>query len=90
MSQPTQSSAGAVVIDANVLVVICAKEPTCQTAEDALNDYAVRKWVFYAPAVILTEVRFILCRKQQDGLLTAIEHAEAEKTSLYVAQSAWV
>jgi hypothetical protein len=45
MSQPTltqKTNAGAVVIDANVLVSICAQEPTCQTAEDALQDYAAK------------------------------------------------
>ena len=52
MNQPTQTwktNVGAVVIDANVLVSICAQEPTCQTAEDALDDYAARNWDFYAP-----------------------------------------
>jgi hypothetical protein len=40
MSQPTQtqSNAGAVVIDANILISICSKEPTNQIAENALND----------------------------------------------------
>ncbi|MGH9427272.1 MAG: type II toxin-antitoxin system VapC family toxin [Terriglobia bacterium] len=80
MNQPTLSSAGAVVIDANVLVSICAKEPSCQTAEDALNDYAVKNWAFYAPGAILTEVLFTLCRKHQDGSLTEAEHEEAVET----------
>ncbi len=80
MSQPTLNSAGAVVIDASVLVSICAKEPSCQTAEDALDDYAAKNWAFYAPGAILTESLFILCRKQQDGSLTEAEHAEAVKT----------
>lgn len=80
MNQPTPSNAGAVVIDANVLVAICAKEPTGQTAEDALDDYAAQNWAFYAPGAILTEVLFILCRKQQDGSLTEAEHREAVAT----------
>ena len=80
MSQPTQSSAGAVVIDANILVSICSKEPSCQTAEDALDNYASKNWAFYAPGAILTEVLFILCRKLQDGLLTEAEHEKAVKT----------
>lgn len=79
MSQPTQSSAGTVVIDASILVSICSKEPSCQTAEDALDDYAAKNWAFYAPGAILTEVLFILCRKRQDGLLTEAEHEEAVK-----------
>jgi predicted nucleic-acid-binding protein len=81
MNLPTQTqkiSAGTVIIDANVLVSICAQEPTCQTAEDALDDYAVKNWAFYAPGAILTETLFTLCRKQQDGSLTEAEHAEAQ------------
>jgi predicted nucleic acid-binding protein len=80
MSQPTQSSAGTVVIDANILISICSKEPGCQTAEDALDDYAAKNWAFYAPGAILTEVLFVLCKKRQDGLLTEAEHEEAVKT----------
>lgn len=80
MSQPTQSSAGAVVIDANILVSICSKEPSCQTAENALDDYAAKNWAFYAPGAILTEALFILCRKLHDGLLTEAEHEAAVKT----------
>jgi predicted nucleic acid-binding protein len=82
MSQPTQTqnNAGAAVIDANVLVSICSKEPSHQTAEDALADYAARNWAFYAPGAILTEVLFILCKKRQDGLLTEAEHEEAVAT----------
>ena len=80
MSQPTQNSAGAVVIDANILVSICSKEPTCRTAEDALDDYAAKNWAFYAPGAILTEVLFVLCKKLQDGILTEAEHEQAVKT----------
>ena len=71
------NSAGAVVIDANVLVAILAREPTIQTAKKALADYAVRGWELYAPGAILTEVLFILCKKLQDGLMTAAEHQSA-------------
>jgi len=75
MSQP--NSPGVVVIDANILVSICSKEPTCETAENALADYAAKGWPFYAPGAILTEVLFILCKKLQSGLLTEAEHKEA-------------
>ncbi|MGH9755986.1 MAG: type II toxin-antitoxin system VapC family toxin [Blastocatellia bacterium] len=77
MSQPNPSNPGAVVIDANILISICSKEPNYQTAENALADYAAKGWVFFAPGAILTEVLFILCKKLQDGLLTAIEHQKA-------------
>ncbi|HEX8998351.1 MAG TPA: type II toxin-antitoxin system VapC family toxin [Blastocatellia bacterium] len=77
MSQPTPNSPGAVVIDANILISICAKEPNQQTAENALADYAARGWVFYAPGAILTEAPFVLCKKRQDGLLTEVKYREA-------------
>jgi predicted nucleic acid-binding protein len=81
MSQPiqTQSNAGAVVIDANILISICSKEPTNQIAENALNDYALKNWAFYAPGAIITEALFVLCRKHQAGLLTEVEHDGAVK-----------
>lgn len=77
MSQPTPNNSGAVVIDANLLISICAKEPNQQTAENALADYAASGWVFYAPGAILTEVPFVLCKKRQDGLLTEVKYREA-------------
>ena len=80
MNQPTQTpktNAGAVVIDANVLVSICSSEPSHQTAKDALADYTAKGWDFYAPGAILTETLFILCKKLQAGLLTEAEHQTA-------------
>ncbi len=78
MSQPTQTtSAGAVVIDANILVAICAKEPGEPTAKAALADYTARNWAFYAPGAILTEVLFILCRKLQSGEIDGAKHRKA-------------
>lgn len=79
MSQPTQISAGAVVIDANILVAICAKEPGEPTAKAALADYTAKNWAFYAPGAILTEVLFILCRKLQSGEIDAAKHQKAVK-----------
>ncbi|MGH9899196.1 MAG: type II toxin-antitoxin system VapC family toxin [Pyrinomonadaceae bacterium] len=75
MSQP--NNPGAVVIDANILISICSKEPAYKTAETALLDYATKGWPFYAPSAILTEVLFILCKKLQSGLLTDAEHKKA-------------
>jgi len=77
MSQPTPTSARAVVIDANVLVAICAKEPGEPTAKAALADYTAKNWAFYAPGAILTEVLFILCRKLHDGEIDAAKHEKA-------------
>ena len=77
MSQPTQHSAGAVVIDANIWISICSQEPSAATARKALADYTAKNWAFYAPTVVITEVLFALCRKLQDGSLTAATHQQA-------------
>ena len=76
MSQPSRSVVGAIVIDSNILISICSKEPTYHKAETTLSDYASRGWPFYAPGAILTEVLFILCQKLQSGLLTQAEHQD--------------
>jgi predicted nucleic acid-binding protein len=77
MSQPTQSNAGIVVVDANIFISICAKEPGEATARTALADYAMRNWAFYAPNVIFAEVLFALCRKVTEGTLDAAGHKNA-------------
>ena len=72
------NNAGAVVIDANVLIGLCAKEPDkFTTAENALQDYATRGWIFYAPHVIVSEVLYVLCNKLQKGLLSPDTYEEA-------------
>src|SRR5436309_13060303 len=71
------SSVGAVVVDANVLLGICTKEPKEQTAETALTDYSTRNWQFYAPGVISGEFLFVACQKLQSGLLTQAEYDNA-------------
>ena len=81
MSQPTQNNPGAVVIDANILISICSKEPSEATAKAALADYTAMNWAFYAPSVILTEVLFALCRKLQDGTIDVATHQKAVEDS---------
>src|SRR5262249_22718426 len=76
MSQP--SSAGAAIIDANILVSLCTKEPlTFNQSNTAFNDYGQKGWTYHAPNVIVAEAMFVMCRKLQDGQLTEIEHAES-------------
>ena len=72
------TKASAVVIDANVLLAICAREKDkYQTAKDAIEDYAANGWTFYAPSVIVAEVLYVLCNKHQNHLLTDTEYQEA-------------
>src|ERR1700752_1521309 len=77
MSPPSRS--GAVVVDANVLISLCAKEPTFATAEQALADYASKGWTVHAPNVIVAEVLYVLCLKRQNGLLTPTAYDDAIK-----------
>src|SRR3712207_5894567 len=75
---PPTSSAGAVVVDANILISICAKEQaTYVMTKAAFEYYATRGWAFYAPGVIVSEVLYTLCGKLQGGILTRTEHSEA-------------
>ncbi len=68
MSQPS-NPAGAVVIDANILIAICSKEPSESTARAALTNYIIKNWAVYAPSVISSEVLFVLCKKVQNGII---------------------
>ncbi|MGH9854558.1 MAG: type II toxin-antitoxin system VapC family toxin, partial [Blastocatellia bacterium] len=75
MTQPNSPSA--VVVDANILISICAMEPSHATAETALADYASKGFVFYAPNVAVPELLYVLCQKLQSGLLTEAEYEKA-------------
>lgn len=81
MASTPASSPGSVVIDANVLIAICAREKDkFDKAQDALNDYARSGWLFYAPGVVIGEVLYVLCGKLQNGTFTTIEHKKAIKS----------
>ena len=76
MSQP--SNPQAIVVDANLLIAVCAREQDkLAAAEAAINDYAAKGCVFYAPNVIVGEVLFVLCRKLQEGSLTQPDYDDA-------------
>ncbi|MGH9799817.1 MAG: type II toxin-antitoxin system VapC family toxin [Blastocatellia bacterium] len=66
---------GAVVVDASVLVALCAKEKDkAATAETALSNYNSQGWSFYAPGVVISETLFALCWKLQNSVLTENGH----------------
>lgn len=71
------NSPGSVVIDANVLLAICTREPKETTARTALLDYATRNWTFHAPGVISGEFLFIICQKLLGGVLTQGDYDKA-------------
>ncbi len=72
------TNAHAVIIDANVLIALCAREVDKYAIADAeLTRYAQAGSPFYAPGVIVAECLYILCKKVQDGALSTPDHAAA-------------
>lgn len=75
MATNPANNPGAVVIDANVLIALCAKEQDkAATADAALKNYTSQGWLFYAPGVIISETLYVLCGKLQSGALTEAEY----------------
>lgn len=76
MSQP--SNTNGVVVDANVLIAVCANEHgKADTAELAMADYASKGRDFYAPNVIIGEVLYVLCQKLHNAELTQFEYEKS-------------
>lgn len=68
----------AVVLDANVVIALCAREADKHAiAEAALRQYALDGWLFYAPNVLVAECQYVLCGKLRNGALRADEHRNA-------------
>lgn len=66
------------VIDANVVIAVVAKEAGKQSlATSALAEYARQGAVFYAPGGLLMETLYVLCQKEQKGSLTSKEYGVA-------------
>ena len=77
-STPLSSPPGAAVIDANVLIGVCAREPNKYLkANAALATYGMKDYHLYAPSVIVSETLYILCGKLNRGDMTAAQHAAA-------------
>jgi len=67
-----------VVMDANIMIALCAKEPlrfVALTAE--VENYARAGSLFYAPNIIVGESLYALRRKLTDGVLSATEYAQS-------------
>ncbi len=74
----TPSLAGAVVIDANIAIAISSKESGREKrATVELQALATAGNLLYAPGVIVAETLFVLCRKHQDGILSAADYTHA-------------
>ena len=74
-------NASAVVVDANVLVSLCAKEVgKYPVALAQIRQYASAGCVFYAPGVLIAECLYALCRQLASQLLAPADHAIAVQT----------
>ncbi|HEV2471794.1 MAG TPA: hypothetical protein VGS41_03965, partial [Chthonomonadales bacterium] len=74
-------SAGALVLDANVVIAISSKE----TGRDALATAEITNYVnsgyrLYAPGVIVAETLFVLCGKKTSGSQSLADYATAVAT----------
>jgi predicted nucleic acid-binding protein len=78
MTPPSSSLPGAVVIDANVVIALCAKEMDKEPLALAeMARYSSRGYQFYAPGVLIAEVLYVLCGKEQSGTLASADYARA-------------
>ena len=66
------------VLDASLMIALCAKEPhRYEAAKAEVENHALAGGLFYAPNVIVGETLFVLRRKLVNGDLTDAEHAQA-------------
>ena len=74
-----------VVLDSSFLTAYCAKEPgRFVRASTEYARYVREGREFFAPGVAAAESLFALCRKLNDGVLTADEHADAIQTLVLI------
>jgi predicted nucleic acid-binding protein len=75
-SQPI--SFAAVVLDANVVIAIAAKETGRDVvATSEIARYAALGYDLYAPGALVTETLYALCNKVNEGTLSLADHAAA-------------
>ena len=75
---PLATRSGALVVDANVAIAICANETRkYPQARAELQNYSRQGYFWYAPGVITPETLHALCRKEHEGIITPTEHAQA-------------
>ena len=78
MASGTTTSPASVVIDANVVIAICAKEADkLAIAEAKVKEYSTSGCRFFAPGVLFAECLFVFCRKLKDGVFSNADHTGA-------------
>ncbi len=87
MAAVTTSKPLSVVLDANVAIAFCAREPgSYAKAKAELEQYAKDGWNFFAPGVLSAEALFVFCKKLAAGTLTASEQAQAVQSLVTLLQ----
>lgn len=67
-----------VVLDASVLVALCAREPhRVHEAEAAMGVRDRDGCAFHAPNALVTETQYVLCKKAASGSLAQAEYGTA-------------
>jgi predicted nucleic acid-binding protein len=75
------SERAVLIVDASVMVAVCARETgRLERAAAMLVDHARLGGLFFAPGALFAEVLFALCGKRQRGALTAHQHALSLET----------
>ena len=78
MTPTPTSSTTSVVVDASVVIALCAKEPgNHPKAQVHLGAHTRNGSRFFAPGVLIAEALYVFCKKLDSGALTAAEHALA-------------
>lgn len=72
-----KNSPNTLIIDANIIIAVCSKEPTAIKILSALGKYAEDDCEFFAPNVSVAEVLYILCQKMSNGLLQPKAYEDA-------------
>ena len=86
MASATKVSPASVVLDANVVIALCANEADKVANADAkVKEYLADGSHFYAPGVLVAECLYVLCRKLMDGVLTPVEHGAAVQALIAMA-----
>jgi predicted nucleic acid-binding protein len=74
----TSNAPDFVVLDASIVIGLCANEPDKQPKIIAAIDaYRSSGSAFYSAHSLVTEVLYVLCNKKQSGVLDDIAHADA-------------
>lgn len=68
---------GALVLDANIVIALLAKESGATIAQAAIQQYAQQGYETFAPGLIVSETLYVLCGKLHEGSLSQSDYSVA-------------